>query len=157
MNTVRLPQRGFTLIELMIVIAVVAILVALAIPAYQDYTIRSKVGECISNAVVGKLSISEFRLTEGVFPANAGEAGLGVGTTVHAGASEYCNVYLYSGGNTFTVQANNAAIDSNLTGVIQPVMTAAINPTSFTIDWTCTLGTTSTQNTRYLPATCRGT
>ena len=58
-------EKGFTLIELMIVIAIVAILVALAVPAYQDYTIRAKVGECINNGAVAKLSISEYRETTG--------------------------------------------------------------------------------------------
>jgi type IV pilus assembly protein PilA len=70
-------QKGFTLIELMIVIAIVAILVALAVPAYQYYTIRSKVGECVNNGAVAKLSISEYRETTGTWPADAPLAGLG--------------------------------------------------------------------------------
>ncbi len=67
----RKMQQGFTLIELMIVIAIVAILVALAVPAYQDYTIRAKVGECINAAAVPKLQISEYFETVGVFPDDA--------------------------------------------------------------------------------------
>ena len=54
-------QRGFTLIELMIVIAIVAILVALAVPAYSDYSIRAKVSECIAAAAVPKINISEYK------------------------------------------------------------------------------------------------
>jgi prepilin-type N-terminal cleavage/methylation domain-containing protein len=49
-------SKGFTLIELMIVIAIVAILVALAVPTYNDYTVRAKVGECINGAAVPKLA-----------------------------------------------------------------------------------------------------
>ena len=75
-NMRRNIQQGFTLIELMIVIAIVAILVALAVPAYQDYTIRAKVGECINAAAVPKLSISEYYETVGTFPADLDEAGM---------------------------------------------------------------------------------
>ena len=79
-----LKQKGFTLIELMIVIAIVAILVALAVPAYQDYTIRTKIGECVNNAAVPKLQISEYRETVGDMPANSDEAGLtGAGQSIH--------------------------------------------------------------------------
>jgi len=64
------------LIELMIVIAIIAILVALAVPAYKDFAIRAKVAECISDSAPVKTSISEFRQTMGVFPANMAEAGI---------------------------------------------------------------------------------
>ncbi len=68
-------QQGFTLIELMIVIAIVAILVALAVPAYKDYTIRAKVAECVNGAAVAKLQISEYCETVGTFPADENAAG----------------------------------------------------------------------------------
>jgi prepilin-type N-terminal cleavage/methylation domain-containing protein len=61
-------QQGFTLIELMIVIAIVAILVALAVPAYKDYTVRTKVAECINGAAVPKLAISEFYESMAAWP-----------------------------------------------------------------------------------------
>ena len=86
-------QQGFTLIELMIVIAIVAILVALAVPAYQDYTIRAKVGECVNAAAVPKLQISEYYETVGNFPPDANEAGawapdrLGPDTLTREGAA----------------------------------------------------------------------
>ena len=70
-NMKRNMQQGFTLIELMIVIAIVAILVALAVPAYKDYTIRAKVTECVNGAAVAKLQISEYRETVGHYPADA--------------------------------------------------------------------------------------
>jgi type IV pilus assembly protein PilA len=150
-------QKGFTLIELMIVIAIVAILVALAVPAYQDYTIRTKVGECINSAAVAKLSISEYRETTGGWPTNAGTAGLGNGGTVTAGASLLCNVFVYTGGNSFQVDVNEGAVDTGIAGIIQPTLTGTVNATSKNIDWVCTQGTTATANVKYLPATCRGT
>ena len=157
MKYIQRVQKGFTLIELMVVIAVVAILVALAVPAYQDYTIRAKVGECINNADVAKLSISEYRETSGIYPADAGQAGIGSGTTVTAGLSEFCNVFVYTGGNTFGISINTAAVDSNISGLIQPLMTATKNAISNNIDWNCSFGSTAAANVKYLPATCRGT
>ncbi len=62
-------QKGFTLIELMIVIAIIGILAAIAIPAYQDYTVRSKVSEGLNLAGAAKLAVSETYDTKGYFPA----------------------------------------------------------------------------------------
>ncbi len=61
-------QQGFTLIELMIVVAIIGILAAIAIPAYQDYTIRSKVTELINAAGVCKTSVAEYYQSLGVLP-----------------------------------------------------------------------------------------
>ena len=60
MNALRQRSRGFTLIELMIVIGIVAILMALAVPAYSDYSVRTKVGECINISAVPKLGSSHL-------------------------------------------------------------------------------------------------
>ena len=100
MTNMKRLQKGFTLIELMIVIAIVAILVALAVPAYQDYAIRAKVGECINAAAVPKLSISEYFETVGVFPPDITAAGMAA-----QGISQYCEVYA-----TYTGAADTSAL-----------------------------------------------
>jgi type IV pilus assembly protein PilA len=69
-------QRGFTLIELMIVVAIIGILASIAIPAYQDYTVRAQVVEAFSLASEIKASVQEFRKDRGRLPRNNGEAGV---------------------------------------------------------------------------------
>src|SRR5689334_2575727 len=68
-------QQGFTLIELMIVVAIIGILAAIAIPAYQDYTIRSKVTELVNAAGVCKTGVAEFYQSKGKMPGSTDEAG----------------------------------------------------------------------------------
>ena len=68
-------QKGFTLIELMIVVAIIAILAAIALPAYQDFVKRSKVSEAVATAGACKTSVAEFAVATGALPANLTESG----------------------------------------------------------------------------------
>ncbi|EPI0582898.1 pilin, partial [Neisseria gonorrhoeae] len=79
MNTL---QKGFTLIELMIVIAIVGILAAVALPAYQDYTARAQVSEAILLAEGQKSAVTEYYLNNGEWPANNGAAGVASASTI---------------------------------------------------------------------------
>lgn len=69
-------QQGFTLIELMIVVAIIGILAAVAIPAYQDYTVRAKVSEMILAASSGKVPVAEFFQTRGFMPTTLASSGI---------------------------------------------------------------------------------
>lgn len=147
-------QKGFTLIELMIVIAIVAILVALAVPAYKDYTIRTKVGECVNGAAVPKLSISEYRESSSptAWPADTDAAGL----TDPAGVSQYCSGFTgyVPGTGEFQIDVDETAVGAS-TGLIQP----RLKPTDSAqggVNWSCSQGSTVAASIKYLPSTCRG-
>ncbi|CWO87357.1 fimbrial protein (pilin) [Neisseria meningitidis] len=98
MNTL---QKGFTLIELMIVIAIVGILAAVALPAYQDYTARAQVSEAILLAEGQKSAVTEYYLNHGIWPANNSSAGV-------ASASDIKGKYVQS------VEVKNGVITATM-------------------------------------------
>jgi type IV pilus assembly protein PilA len=136
-------MQGFTLIELMIVIAILGILMAIAIPAYQDYTVRARVAEGLNLAVSAKLSISEYVQAEDEFPTDNIAAGL----SSDIGGNDVDSLGITPGLITITYQGVAAINGSSL--VLSAYTTAG------SVRWTCGAAGT-TVDSRFRPSTCRG-
>ena len=142
-------QQGFTLIELMIVVAIIGILAAVAIPAYQDYTIRAKVTEGLSLASSGKTAVSEYFSTKGVLPTNNTLAGMASPASIAGTHVRRVTVGPAATPGLITVIYSGSPINGS---------TLALRPTTAAggIMWNCTLsGAGATLEGKYRPSSCR--
>ncbi len=137
----RKVQKGFTLIELMIVVAIVGILAAVAIPAYQDYTVRARVTEGLSLASAAKVTVAENA---------ANGSALAAGYTAPAATLNVTSVAIDAGG-LITVTLTTKAGGGTVVFTPAPVLVAGTPPND-RITWTCTGGTLAQ---KYRPAECR--
>ena len=145
---IKQAQKGFTLIELMIVVAIIGILAAVAIPAYQDYTIRAKVTESLVTASAAKTAVAETWMSTGSWPSTNANAGLGAKADYQ---SKYVTELELSGSGVITVTLNATAVGTITSSTNKVVFT----PTGANgrVDWGCKTNTTVTA--KYLPQICR--
>ena len=137
-------QQGFTLIELMIVVAIIGILAAIAIPAYQDYTIRAQVSEGLNLAGGAKAAVSEYTMDRGEFPSDNSEAGLSTNTDIKG---KYV-VSITNEDGEITVDYGNDAHTILAAGNL--LLSALTNAGS--IEWVCKSDDIAD---KHLPAACR--
>jgi type IV pilus assembly protein PilA len=137
-------SAGFTLIELMIVVAIIALLAAIAIPAYQDYLIRTEVAEGLTLSTGAKSAVWDFMASHGSLPANNLSAGLASNTSI---TGNYVSSVTVSNGK-ITAAFGGKKASSNLTGtlLLSPI------PSAGAMAWTCS---SSTISPKYLPTSCR--
>jgi type IV pilus assembly protein PilA len=134
-------QQGFTLIELMIVVAIIGILAAVALPAYQDYTTRAKVSEVVLMAAPAKLAVSETSSSLG---------GLASVTAANSGYS-FPGATKYVSGVAITDATGVVTVTSTVPNAAGTIVLTPTDKGSGQLQWACT----TTLNKKFVPSECR--
>ncbi|MBH6780774.1 pilin [Neisseria meningitidis] len=166
MNTL---QKGFTLIELMIVIAIVGILAAVALPAYQDYTARAQVSEAILLAEGQKSAVTEYYLNHGTWPGDNSNAGVASSSTIKGKyvkevtvANGVITATMLSSGVNKEIQGKKLSLwakrqDGSVKWFCGQPVTRAANNTAKDAVTAANDNSNNGINTKHLPSTCRDT
>jgi len=138
------PAAGFSLIELMIAVAIVGLLTSMALPAYIDYTKRARIVDALSLMEGAKASLVEYRLSRNAWPIGNSQAGLASAASIR-------------GNSVLSVKVAGSAITAQISSIVDAgaslVLQAKIEGDS--VSWSCKPLAGTTVNPRYLPAECR--
>ena len=146
MNTRK--QQGFTLIELMIVVAIIGILAAIALPAYQDYVARSQMSEAMTLASGARTAVIEVYDQTGAFPTTNAAAGLSSAGSI---TGTYVAQVAVGAAGIIVATMKDTATSDIAAGISTTTLTLTPEDEGGSISWTCT----STAQNKFLPQACR--
>ena len=147
-------QKGFTLIELMIVIAIIGILAAIAIPAYQDYTIRSKVSEGLNLSGAAKLAVAETYDSTGSMP--NGNPSFGLPAAASIAGNYVSSIEVATTGSTGVITITyKDSVGGNPPANGKKIVLSPDTSSIGAMGWTCGGTSATDMPNKYLPATCR--
>lgn len=153
-------QGGFTLIELMIVVAIIGVLASIAVPQYQNYVGRAQVSEAISLASSAKTAVSEYYMTTGEWPKGNDQAGLSAADQIQGSYVNSVDVKTVDGqGGGIVVTMKSESVVDALVGtqlVFEPKVNEDNDNNSGSVEWVCRPAVSNAIPTRFLPASCRG-
>jgi type IV pilus assembly protein PilA len=144
-------QKGFTLIELMIVVAIIAILAAIAIPAYQDYLVRTQVTEGVTLMDGAKVGVTEFVANHDTFPSNNQSAGVASDTSI---TGSYVSKVTVANG-LITATFKNASPQKASKSIDGATISLSPATKDGVVKWTCKAGAGTPVADKYLPSSCR--
>jgi type IV pilus assembly protein PilA len=145
-------QQGFTLIELMIVVAIIGILAAIALPAYKDYTVRAKMTEVVLAASSAKTGASEFYQGNLAFVDNAASVGVVDQTSKYVASVTWTSTAATDGEIIITTRGfNDPDIDAKTVSLL-----GVGDPANGKVQWTCRPGVTDPVPVQYMPSSCKG-
>ncbi|WP_395684308.1 pilin [Dokdonella sp.] len=145
-------QKGFTLIELMIVVAIIAILAAIALPAYQDYMVRAKLSEVVVAGDACKNSIVEFYEGQGHVPPNISSAGCNNNTTKYIASTKVTGA---TNVGVITITTTGVADLYTAGGKAYVLKSAPSAGTTDVLEWSCNAAAGTTIPAKYVPSLCR--